>query len=172
MTETAEQVAIDDFVDFVDFTPPTPGTYTGSLSETPEVTTTQGGAPSIVAKIAVIEGPSNVDEEIRNSYFLGTYKTKTGKRGSFGISQIRADLAAIGKPLPKEAKVDVGEDGNILEEDAFALAKRLAKSFGTKPFRFQVSNRPNKDGTKTYTDIKVLGFAGSSSTSSGLDDIA
>ena len=60
----------------------------------------------------------------------------------------------------------------MTEDDANALAKRLAKSFGTKPFRFQVSNRPNKDGTKTYTDIKVLGFAGSGSASSGLDDIA
>ena len=170
MTAETEQVAIEDFIDFVDFAPPTPGTYTGSLAETPEVTLTQSGAPSIVAKITVIDGPS--EDEIRNSYFLGTYKTKTGKKGSFGISQVRADLAAIGKPLPKDAKVDVDESGNVTEDDANALAKRLAKSFGTKPFRFQVSNRPNKDGTKTYTDIKVLGFAGSGSASSGLDDIA
>ena len=56
MTAETEQVAIEDFIDFVDFAPPTPGTYTGSLAETPEVTLTQSGAPSIVAKITVIDG--------------------------------------------------------------------------------------------------------------------
>lgn len=112
-----------------------------------QAATTKNGDPILRPTFEVLSGPQKGLTH-QGGYFLGTYKTKAGKVGSFGVMQIKRDALELGvlNKLP-----------NPFPLDANKAKLAYHKAFKGQRMRLHIADgEPSQKDGKVYKEARLL----------------